>query len=106
MRITNETIAKLTNKELQDLGVLNIGIILYSGTLKKRIKSETLKVTTYTEEIVVYENQYIKHEFIKLVGQSEWDGVLYNNYAYRVFNKNTLQYETDVQVLSGLYFLK
>lgn len=41
--IKNETIAKLTRDEIGKLGLLNIGVYTYKGTLKCRVKG--LKTT-------------------------------------------------------------
>lgn len=55
--IKNETIAKLTRDEIGKLGLLNIGVYTYKGTLKCRVKglkttvklmkSNSLKTTTF-----------------------------------------------------------
>lgn len=106
MRITNETIKKLTNKEMNGLQCSMYGIMLYRGTIKKRIKSDTTKVTLATDSEVHFENAYCRHEFIKLASTSIFDGKEEQDWAYRVFIKEHNEYEQSVQVLNGLYFIK
>lgn len=100
MKIANETIKKLTNKELNALGCVNIGIIPVTGKPKTRVKGyhKFLNTTLNTETEVHYESEYVRHELIKLVGDNYW--------AYRVFNKELNKYESFVQPLYALDFVK
>lgn len=41
--IKNETIAKLTRDEIGKLGLLNVGVYTYKGTLKCRVKGSRLQ---------------------------------------------------------------
>lgn len=58
--IKNETIAKLTRDEIGKLGLLNIGVYTYKGTLKCRVKG--LKTTMKTEYAIRCYNK-IKDEY-------------------------------------------
>lgn len=102
MKISNETIKKLTNSEMNDLGCMNIGIMLYRGNLKARTKHYARFIISDSE--VHYENYNpsdFRFEFIKLADFGE-----VNQLAMRIFNKKTGEYEKFVGPLDGMQFLK
>lgn len=98
MIIKNETIKKLTNEEMNNLGCFNIGIGLCKGTPKARIKG--LKTTLKTKTEVHYEGEHIRHELIKLADESG------DCYAYRLFDKSKNEYEKFILVFQMLAFIK
>ena len=99
MKMTNETIKKLTNKEMNDLECMNIGICLYicDAGLKSRVKG--FKTTLKSEDEMHYETDDFKFtfEFIKMS-----DGT----FAFRVFNNDTDEYENFVEPLWGMRFIR
>jgi hypothetical protein len=94
MKIANETIKKLTAKELNDLGCFNIGIVPLKGEPKSRIKG--FKTELHTETEIHYENENVRHEMVKTV-----DG-----WAYRMFDKHTSEYEQFVSAPVACAFIK
>ena len=113
MKIANETIKKLTSTELNDLGCLNIGIVVVIGEPKKRTKNMRRK----EEGGIIYffdTETFYTHEFIML--QDKWNGKLskdYNSdkaegfsYAYRVFDERTGEHVQNLQSLAPLGFLR
>lgn len=97
--ISNYTLSKLTRNEIGCLGLMNIGIYTYKGTLKNRVKG--FKTTAKTDTLQYFENDKIRWEFIKIVP------VAYEcEYAVRLFNKTTDEYETFYPVLNGCAFFK
>ena len=99
MKMTNETIKKLTLKEMNDLGCFNIGICFYrgEGCLKSRVKG--FKTTLKSEDEMHYEKDDFKFtfEFIKMS-----DGT----FAFRVFNNVKDEYENFVQPIWGMRFIR
>lgn len=97
MKIKNETIKKLTTQEMSDLGCVNVGIILLHGKAKTRVSG--FKTTLKTETEVHYENDFVRHEMIKLDGEDCW--------AYRCFDKeHKNEYIEFVQPLCAINFVK
>ena len=97
--ISNYTISKLTRNEICSLGLTNIGIYTYKGALKKRVKG--LKTTAKTDTLQYFENDNLRWEVIKIIP------VAYEcEYAVRLFNKTTDEYETFYPVLNGCEFFK
>ena len=97
MKIKNETIKKLTNEEMNDLGCFNIGIVLLNGKAKARVAG--FKTTFKSESEVHYENEFVRHEMIKLIGEDKW--------AYRCFDKEHMNdYIKFVQPLCAINFVK
>jgi hypothetical protein len=99
--IKNSTIAKLTYEEVGELGLLNKGIMTYTGTLKSRKQGfKTEKISEYQTNFV---NDGYRFEFIKLqpVDDSE-------QLALRVYDiKNECYCPTYVfGLLVGIEFLK
>lgn len=98
MTIENETIKKLTNKEMNNLGCFNIGIGLCKGTPKRRVKG--LKVTLNCGNEIHYENENVRYELIKLADESG------DCFAYRRFIKSKCEYEKYILVFEMLAFIK
>lgn len=97
MTIKNETIKKLTTNEMNDLGCFNIGIVLLRGKAKARIAG--FKTTLKTETEVHYENDFVRHEMIKLNDEEGW--------AYRCFDKaHYKEYIKFVQPMCAINFVK
>ncbi len=98
--IKNETIAKLTKDEIGKLGLNNIGVYTYKGTLKCRVKG--LKTTVKTDEKQFFENDNVRWEAIKIVETCGYE----DEYAIRCYNKINDEYEEFYPVLQGCYFFK
>lgn len=96
MKMTNETIKKLTNKEMNDLGCFSIGIVLVRGIEKSRVKG--CKTTLKTNDEIHYETENSRFELIKLASD--------NDFAFRYFNKTLGKYEDFVQPLVAINFVK
>ena len=97
--ISNYTLSKLTRNEICCLGMVNIGIYTYKGTLKNRVKG--FKTTAKTDTLQYFENDNVRWEVIKIIP------VAYEcEYAVRLFNKTTDEYETFYPVLNGCEFFK
>ena len=97
--ISNYTLSKLTRNEIGSLGLMNMGIYTYKGTLKNRVKG--FKTTAKTDALQYFENDKIRWEVIKIIP------VAYEcEYAVRLFNKTTDEYETFYPVLNGCEFFK
>ena len=96
MRMTNETIKKLTNKEMNDLCCFTIGIVLVRGVAKCRVKG--CKTTLKNQDEVHYETESYRFELIKLASD--------NDFAFRCFNKSLGKYEDFVQPLVAIDFVK
>lgn len=101
MRIKNETIAKLTNEELADLGCYDAGICLYKGILKTRKAMYNRAVINENE--VHFEHGAITFEFIKTL-----DGyaMRYKSSVQDGFKKDEDGYTTTCPILWGLDFIK
>lgn len=105
MKLNNETIKKLTIKELNDLGCANIGIMPVRGIAKQRVKG--LKTTLKTDTETHYEGENIRWELIKT--QSVYDddmGHEIYGYVVRRFIKATNTYDDFVQILTAIGFVK
>lgn len=98
-KIKNETIAKLTKQEISELGLLNVGIYTYKGTLKTRIKG--FKTTLKSEEKQFFESEAVRYEVIKIVATCDE-----KEYAIRCYNKVKDEYEEHYNVLAGCKFFK
>lgn len=97
--IKNETIAKLTRDEIGKLGLLNVGVYTYKGTLKCRVKG--LKTTVKTDEKQFFENDNVRWEAIKIVATCDE-----TEYAIRCYNKIKDEYEEFYPILIGCDFFK
>lgn len=98
MIIKNETIKKLTNEEMNDLGCFSIGIGLVRGTPKARLKG--FKTTLKSETEMHYECEYARFELIKLADESG------DCHAVRKFLKKENKYETFLTVFEMISFVK
>jgi hypothetical protein len=96
MTIKNETIKKLTARELNDLGCCNIGIIPVNGTPKRRLKDFNTKVV---DGVIIYYNSGL-HTECHLIPTA--DGA----HAFRVFDKRSCEYSEHVLPLTALRFIK
>lgn len=98
-KIKDETLAKLTNEEAQDLGLANIGFGFYKGELKTRYNG--MKRVAKNEKTFVFEGTYLRAEFTELADKEEkpfW--------AMRIFNKERNEYETYPMGIYGVYFMR
>ena len=97
--ILNSTLSKLTRYEICCFGLQNIGIYTYKGVLKKIVKG--FKITAQSHNVVYYENDNVRWEIIRIIP------VAYESeYAVRLYNKETGEYETFYPVLNGCEFFK
>jgi hypothetical protein len=99
MRVENDTLKKLTTKEVNGLGLGNIGCNPIKGIAKTRLKG--LKTTMRTDNEIHYESDYNVHELIKLADVDEIP-----HWVHRVFNKESKKYEEFVQILMSIEFVK
>lgn len=97
--ISNSTLSKLTRNEICSLGLTNIGIYTYKGAIKKRVKG--FKITAIAHNVVYYENDNVRWEIIRII-PSAYE----SEYAVRLYNKETCEYETFYPVLNGCEFFK
>ena len=96
-RIENTLITKLTAKEANALGLFNIGVMLYKGTLKSRKQGwKTVKVNDFQTDFV---GEHTTLEFIKMVSSGSDDA-----YAMRV--RRDGEYVTSIMPLWGVDFFK
>ena len=97
--ISNYTLSKLTRNEIGCFGLYNMGIYTYKGALKKIVKG--FKITAQCHNVVYYENDNVRWEIIRIIP------VAYESeYAVRLYNKETGEYETFYPVLNGCEFFK
>lgn len=104
MKIKNETLKKLTNKEANDLELISIGCMFVRGTAKQRVKG--YKTTFKTETEIHYENEKIRVEIIALASVSEFDGMTMQDYCVRTFDLNTNEYRDFTPPMFALNFVK
>ena len=97
--ISNYTLSKLTRNEICCLGLQNIGIYTYKGALKKIVKG--FKITAIAHNLTYYENDNVRWEIIRII-PSAYE----SEYAVRLYNKETREYETFYPVLNGCEFFK
>ena len=97
--ISNYTLSKLTRNEICCLGLQNVGIYTYKGALKKIVKG--FKITAIAHNVVYYENDKVRWEIIRII-PSAYE----SEYAVRLYNKETREYETFYPVLNGCEFFK
>lgn len=106
MKINNETIMKLTNAEMNDLGCMSIGINLVRGTLKTRTKGWKRVQVSDKEFHFTNEMSDYRYEFVALASTSNMDGVEVQEWAVRLYNEICGSYETFQNVLASISFLK
>ena len=102
MRITNETLKKLTSKEAQDLELFSIGCVFLRGEVKTRVRG--YKTTMRTETEIHYTMNNVTVELIALDSKSDFEGKEMQDWCLRV-NKNG-EYEKFVQALFGINFMR
>lgn len=103
MKIANETLKKLTNREALDLDLMTIGCMFVRGEAKKRVKG--FKTTFSSESEMHYEIETHRVELIKLNSTSEFDGEVKQDWCVRVFDYILNKY-IDVQPLFAIRFVK
>lgn len=105
MKIRNETLKKLTNKEAQDLGLFSIGCMFVRGDAKQRVKG--YKTTFKSENEMHYECGNALVELVALNSKSEnIDGEVKQDWCVRVFDTSKMEYVTFVQPLFAINFVK
>lgn len=101
--IKNSTLAKLTAKEIGELGICNYGVGLYKGELKTRRAGVTRK----SEDGVVFTFEYnvVRYEFIALPSTDEmyWEG---KHWALRIFDKLAGKYTEYPTGIIGCEFIR
>lgn len=102
MKLANETIKKLTVKEMNDIGCYNIGICLVKGKAKCRVKG--CKTTKKTDDEIHYETDKFRFELIKTA--DEMDNAESFSYAVRWFNKEKDEYEKWFPIMNAIDFVK
>ena len=98
-QISNYTLSKLNRDEIYCFGLMNAGISVYQGKLKKRVKG--FKTIPVTDRIQYFEDDHVRWEVIKIV---QWS--VKNEYAVRLFNKHLECYEDFYPVLTPTNFFK
>lgn len=106
MKIANETIKKLTNTEMNNLGCMSIGINLVRGTLKTRTSGWKRVQIDEKEFHFVNEMSDFRYEFIKLDSISIFEGKELQDWAVRVYNEIHGSYEEFQSPLAACSFLK
>ncbi len=104
MKIKNETLKKLTNKEANDLELMEIGCMFVRGTAKQRVKN--FKTVLKTETEMHYENEKIRVELIALASKSEVDNEVMQDWCVRTFDLLTNKYRDFTFPLFALKFVK
>ena len=97
--ISNYTLSKLTRDEICCLGLQNVGIYTYKGSLKKIVKG--IKITAIAHNVYYYDNDNVRWEIIRII-PSTYESV----YAVRLYNKETREYEPFYPVLIPMKFFK
>lgn len=104
MKIKNETLKKLTNREALDLDLISIGCMFVRGDAKQRVKG--YKTTYKSADEMHYENDNVRIELTALASKSEFDGVMKQDWCLRVYDMNKMEYITFVQPLFAINFVK
>ena len=102
IKITNETLKKLTSQEAQNLGLFSIGCLFLRGEAKIRVKG--YKTTMRTETEVHYTMDDVTVELIALDSKSIFMGSKMQDWCLRV--KKNGEYEELVQPLFGMNFIR
>ena len=97
--ISNDTLSKLTRDEICCLGLQNAGIYTYKGSIKKIVKGR--KITPIARNVFFYDNDKVRWEIIRIIPSG-----YASEYAVRLYNKETREYETFYPVLNGCEFFK
>lgn len=105
MKISNETIKKLTVKELNDLGCGIIGIYTYKGQLKTRTKGFKRVQLDEKEFYFTSDDGMVQFVFIKTADETEVEQWAVRR-ACMTNNDNIMHYEESWQVLWGCSFFK
>lgn len=97
--VKNETLAKLTWREIGTLGLYNVGVSTYRGELKTRCRG----FKRHTNDNVTYWFEDEKHrlEFTRI--QSDDDTT---HWAERTYNKETEKYEQYALGINGVDFIR
>jgi len=98
--IKNETLAKLTAKEIGELGLLDCGVMTYKGQLKTKRNGFTVEngdgVRSFTNS-----KTDMRYDFVKIQSVDDVD-----HYAMRVYDIFCETYCDFLQPLAGIDFLK
>lgn len=102
--IKNETLHKLTAREIGDLGLVNYGVGLHRGELKSRRRGLTAKKVNDYE--VHFEGTAARIEFIQIVAEGET-----KEWAARIWRKASYpnqkeEYETYPMGIVGCEYFK
>lgn len=102
--IKNETLHKLTAREIGDLDLCNYGVGLYRGELKSRKKG--VKTIRVSEDEIHFEGTVARIEFVKIVSVGE-----VQEWAARIYKKPTNpneegRYETYPMGIVGCDYFK
>ena len=101
-KIKNDTIHKLNRLEIGDLGLCNVGVYLYKGELKSRIKDfKTVKINDWQTN---FERDDIRLEVIKIAEMGDEKGIM--PWAVRLFDINKNSYEEFWMILEGCRLFK
>lgn len=103
--VKNETLMKLTAKEIGELGLLNYGVMTYKGVLKQRVKNfKTVKVSE-KETWFTVEDEGWRVEFIEIQAPSPLALDDEKHFAMRNWNEQ-FGYNEHLAPLAGLPFLR
>lgn len=93
--IKNETLSKLTVLEIGKLGLCQAGIYIFKGNLKSRKQYFKTVVEDFAIKFV---GNYVTYEFVKLQSSGRF---IEDEYAVRVYNNESKEYEEFWAVLQG-----
>lgn len=96
MKITNETLKKLTITEVNDLDLFNHGIVGLNQIIPKS-RVNGLKTTLKTDSEIHYENEHARCELVRLA-----DG----NYIFRIYRKHLNEYDDYVQPITAMCYIR
>lgn len=99
--IKNETLAKLTWREIGELGLCNLGVFCYHGVLKSRRQGWKTEVVSDVQTNFISASGNERVEFIK-IQQTDED----TNYAMRAYSIERDHYIVHHDVLAGCDFFK
>ena len=103
-KIKNETLRKLTAREIGDLDLCNHGVGLYRGELKSRKKGvKAVKVSDYEFHFV---GTVSRIEFVKIVSEGETQEWAARIYRFPTHPGPEGEYETFPMGITGCDFFK
>lgn len=98
--IRNETLAKLTSKEIGELGLLNCGVMTYKGELKSRVKGWKTEKISDKEVHFIAEDGFVT-EFIQIASEDEEA-----HWAMRIWHSDPKSYQKFFVPLHGCKFFR